>query len=133
MISIKAKQVAGVTLIVGLAVVSLSVWYISSLVRVRLAETQARAEFVANTVYQVLHSVVAEAADPAQAIQSDPALRLILEAAIFSDTVLYATIVDSQGVILASNDPLAVGKTAAAANDLGRLLELSAPAQTRAI
>ena len=43
-LSIKTKQVAGVTLLVGLAVVLLSAWYISSLAAVWLGETRARAE-----------------------------------------------------------------------------------------
>ena len=41
---IKTKQVAGVTLIVGLAMAVLSAWYLSSLVDVRLEESRARAE-----------------------------------------------------------------------------------------
>ena len=49
-VSIKTKQVVGVTLIVGLVVVVLSGWYVVSLATVRLEETHARAEFLANAV-----------------------------------------------------------------------------------
>jgi signal transduction histidine kinase len=133
MISIKTKQVAGVTLIVGLAVVTLSVWYLSSLASVRLGETRARAEFVANGVYQRLSAVLREASDPVQAIQNDDGLRTILESSMFSDTIVYATIVDAQGIVLAGNDPDRVGKAAPAAEDIATLLDLKPIAQARAV
>ena len=51
-LSIKTKQVLGVTSIVGLAVVVLSGFYLASLARIRLEESQARGELLANAIYQ---------------------------------------------------------------------------------
>ena len=49
-LSIKTKQVAGVTLMVGFVVVVLSGWYLTSLADVRLEETHARALLIAKTL-----------------------------------------------------------------------------------
>ena len=46
-LSIKTKQVAGVTSIVGLAVVVLSGFYLASLARIRLEESRARGKLLA--------------------------------------------------------------------------------------
>ena len=42
-LSIKTKQVAGVTVIVGLALAVLSAWYVRSLVDILLKDSRARA------------------------------------------------------------------------------------------
>jgi signal transduction histidine kinase len=132
-LSLKTKQVLAVTFIVTLAVVVLSVWYLSSLVGVRLAETKARAEFVANSVTHRLFEVLSDSPDPAAAIQQDGGVQTILQASIFSDTVLYAAIVDSNGIVLAHSDPDRVGTNAQPAENIDRLFESSAIAQAQAI
>ncbi len=63
LLSLKTKQVVGVTLFVGLVVVLLSAWYISSLATVWLGETQKRADMLAQAIFQSAFT----------AVQSDPA------------------------------------------------------------
>jgi signal transduction histidine kinase len=132
-LSLKTKQVVGVTLIVTLAVVLLSVWYISSLVVVRLQETKARAEFVANSVTHRLFEVVRESPNPTVAVQQDGGLQTILQASIFSDTLLYASIVDQQDIVLAHSDPDRVGNPVLPADNIQVLLDLSPIEQANAI
>ena len=58
-LSIKTKQVAGVTVIVGLAMAVLSAWYMSSLIDVLFQESRARAKLVAKTTYHRAFAVLA--------------------------------------------------------------------------
>ena len=52
-LSLKAKQVIGVTVIVALAIAALSAVYLGLLIRVWLDETRARGTLVASTVYPI--------------------------------------------------------------------------------
>jgi len=132
-LSIKTKQVASVTCIVGLAVVLLSAWYVASLASVRLEETQARAELIANAVFQRAFEVVRTGGDPVAALQNDGGLQSILQASIYSDNVIYAEIVDTRGVVIAHSDPANIGSKPAPVDDLTLLLNEGVTAQVRAI
>ena len=70
-LGIKAKQVLGVTTIVGAIVVVLSVMHLSSLAKVRLDESSARAELLANAIFQRAHAVVSAGTDPYVALRND--------------------------------------------------------------
>jgi signal transduction histidine kinase len=132
--SLKTKQVAGVTLIVGFAVIGLSAWYLSSLMGIWLSESQARADMLVKAVSHRAFSVVAEAdGEPAAALQTDGGLQSILESSVFSPGVVYAAIVDVQGNILAHADPDYVGRQAAFNEDLDALVTAGALKQARVI
>jgi signal transduction histidine kinase len=117
--SIKTKQVAGVTFIVGLAVILVSAWYVSSLASVWLGETRARAELIANIITQRSIDIVtaantqSEDAPPAEALEQrvrtlladDPGLQSIVKSSNYSLNVLYAAIVDTQGRAIMHSDP----------------------------
>jgi signal transduction histidine kinase len=136
-LSIKTKQVAGVTAIVGLAVVLLSGWYLSSLAQVWLEESRARADLVANLISQRARAVVAAGADPAtlhDQLRDDQGLRSILEASILSKGVLYAAVVDTGGVAIAHSDPASAGDALPLpAGSLAELLDSGPIVQLRAI
>ena len=57
-LGIKGKQVLSVTLLVGAAVVTLSVLHLGNLARVSLAESQARAELLAGAIYSRAREVI---------------------------------------------------------------------------
>src|SRR6516165_2112451 len=103
-LSIKAKQVAGVTSIVVLAVVVLSAYYLSSLARVRLEESQARGDLLANAIFHRAREVVSESPDVVAALRGDDGLRSILEASVYSRHVTYAAIVDVNDTVVAHSD-----------------------------
>jgi len=141
-LSIKTKQVAGVTVIVGLAVILLSCWYVASLAYVLLSESRDRAEGLAKTVYQRAFTVVTEATDPIQArvdpvqrLQSDAGLQTILESgAAYFKNVLYTAVVNPTGRIIAHSDITRTDQTIETADNLDTLLEeQGAVAQLRAI
>ena len=105
-VSIKAKQVAGVTTIVALAVAVLSGVYLGSLARILLEESEARGNLLAHAIYQRAHEVVesAEGRDPVEALRTDSGLRSILEASAYDKRVTYAAIVDVTGAAIAHSD-----------------------------
>jgi signal transduction histidine kinase len=132
-ISIKTKQVAGVTLIVGLAVVGLSALYLSSLVHVKLVESRARADTLANAIFQRARGVVAAGGDRYAALRADDGLRAILESSAYSDNVTYAAIVDVNGIAIAHSDAASEGQRLAPAGDLAAVLDAGTVARIRAI
>src|SRR5262245_37672292 len=135
-LGIKAKQVAGVTLLIGLVVILLSGWYVSELAYVYLEETKARADLVAGAILNRAFDVIQEGrADPTSGLQKDEGLRsIMLATAAYPKNVTYAAIVDLHGIAIAHNDPTYVGQELLpAAGDLERLLDSGAIAQTRAI
>jgi signal transduction histidine kinase len=132
-LGIKTKQVASVTLIVGLAVILLSAWYISSLATVWLGETRVRAELLANTITHRAFEVVRSGTDPITALQEDGGLTSILQSFVYSDNLLYAAIVDVNGVAIAHSDPTSLGRPPARVQNLDTLLDAGPIAQARAI
>src|SRR5437773_9342427 len=111
-LSIKTKQVAGLTALVGVVVILLSAWYLASLARVYIEETKARADLVARTIVQRAFDVVASGGDPRARLGTDPGLQSILQGSVAYDRMLqYAAIVDVGGGIIAHNDPALVGQT----------------------
>jgi signal transduction histidine kinase/HAMP domain-containing protein len=100
-LGIKAKQIGGVSLIVGLAIVSLSLLHITFVARVLLEESRSRGDVLANTVFQRAKDVVAGQPDPWAAITADGGLRAILESGAFAGNVTYAAICNLDGVAVA--------------------------------
>jgi signal transduction histidine kinase len=131
---IKTKQVAGVTLLVGLAVILLSSWYLAELAHVYLEETKASADLLAGAIANRAFDVIRSGADPVTGLQTDAGLRSILVAtAAYPKNVTYAAIVDLSGVAIAHSDPSYEGQTLAPAADLQGLFRAGPIAQTRAI
>jgi signal transduction histidine kinase len=133
-LSIKTKQVAGVSSIVGLAVVVLSGFYLASLARIRLEESRARGELLANAIYHRAREVVARAgSDPNEALRNDAGLRSILESSAYSGNVTYAAIVDTGSIAIAHSDTARIGQPLPPYGDLNALLDRGPVSQIRAI
>jgi signal transduction histidine kinase len=97
-VTIKTRQVIGVTALVGLVVAVLSAVHLATLARLSLRETESRGEMLANAVFERAREVVAGTSDPYAALKSDPGLRSILQSSIaYSRNVTYAAVVDTQG------------------------------------
>ncbi|MCA1583825.1 MAG: hypothetical protein LC791_03285 [Acidobacteria bacterium] len=134
MLSIKQKQVVGVTSIVVLVAVVLSVVHLIVLARVLLEESRARGEMLANFVFHRAREVVMTNPDTVyQAIRSDSGVRSMLESAIYSQEVTYAAIVDTSGWIVAHSDPAFIGQKVAEARALDELLAESGFEQLLAV
>lgn len=100
--SIKSRQVAGVTSLVAVIVVALSAYHLTALARISLKESASRGDLLAKTIFQQAREVVPNAADPYKALQQDSGIRSLLEsAAAYSQNVTYAAIVDKDDVAVA--------------------------------
>ena len=132
-LSIKAKQVAGVTSMVGLAVVALSGLYAASLLRISLEECKARGDLLSEAIFHRAREVVATSRDPYAALRSDAGMRAILESSAYSKNVTYAAIVNVAGVAIAHSDASSEGQPVAPHGDLNEVLERGPLSQLRAI
>ena len=126
-LGIKAKQIGGVTLIVGLAVVALSALHVTSVARVLLVETRKRGEVLADTIFLRAEGVVAGQADPWAAITADGGLRTILRSGGLAPNVTYAAICNVADVAVAAWVPDLEGNRLAAARELDDLIRAGSP------
>jgi len=124
-LSIRTKQVFGVTALVIAVVIGLSVHGLAQLAGVRLEETRARADLLARAIYQRAFQLVPAAADPYEALAADGGLRAILESSIYSAQVTDAAIVAPDGRIVAHLDRDRIGMRQPSAPRLDELLALS--------
>jgi len=135
-LGIKGKQVLGVTSIVGVVVVLLSILYLADLARVSLEESRARAELVANAILHRAGVVVTANADPVaayRALHDDPGLRSILESSLYAKNVTFAAIADVNGKAVAHADPAREGEVLTVGGDLAGLLARSSLSKLQAI
>jgi signal transduction histidine kinase len=134
-VGIKAKQIAALTAIVGLAVVALSAVHVARLARVVLHESQARGELLANTIFHRSREVVVAGgtSDLYTALRNDPGLRAILESSIYGESVTGASMLDTQGIVRASSDPTQEGNRYPPQEDLASLINADSIDQLRTI
>ena len=121
-LGIKGKQVLGVTSLVGVVVVVLSVLHLSTLARVSLEESRARAELLANAIYHRAREVVDDG-DLARALREDSGLRSILESSLYSKNLIFAAIADVHNKAIVHADRSLHGQVLAEGDDLSKLLE----------
>src|SRR4051794_29837991 len=133
--SIKAKQVAGVTTLVVVVVLALSAYHLATLARLSLQETAARGEMLAQAIFQRARQVVAEGApDPYAALRADGGVRSILESSVgYSENVTYAAIVNTDGIAVAHLFPTLEGQPMVDQEDLAPLVKAGTIAQLRAV
>ena len=132
-LSIKQKQVLGITTIVVLIVVALSLLQIGTLVRVLLEQATLRAELVSTGIFHQTRDVLVSRETAYQDIRSSPTVLSALESAMYSPEVLYAAIVDRTRTVIAANDPSQVGRTLPPGEDLPRLVAANGYEQVRAV
>ncbi|MEO8679373.1 MAG: ATP-binding protein [Vicinamibacterales bacterium] len=114
-------------------VTALSLLHLMDLTRTLLAESQARAELIANAIYHQTREVVSSRETAYEELRSSASVRAALEAAIYSEDVTDAVIVDRAGAIIAANDRDRVGQTVAPRASLSALLAAGGLAQLRAV
>jgi signal transduction histidine kinase len=120
--SIRLKQILGVTALVGAVVVVLSVAHLARIARLSLEESRARGELLTNAVFHRAYEVVTSREAAYAELATDAGIRSILQAAIYSDDVTYGAIVDASGVAVAHSDPSQVGQRLPAGGSLQDLL-----------
>jgi signal transduction histidine kinase len=125
-LGIKAKQIAGVTAIVGLAIVALSAINVTRLARVVLHESHARGQLLANAIFHRAREVVTATPEAYSAMRGDGGLRAILESSIYGESIVDATVLDANGVIVAASDKTQEGQHLRPRGDLQALIDASA-------
>jgi signal transduction histidine kinase/PAS domain-containing protein len=138
-LTIRVKQIVGVTAIVGLAVVALSGLYTIRLTNVVLDESNKRGQMLANTILHRAGGIVTGDIDPYAALREDQGLHSILESSIYGDAV-FAAIVDANGRVIVQwpgeaplSDLTKVGSSLRKRNDLEELLKASPVTKLREI
>jgi signal transduction histidine kinase len=135
--SIKAKQVAGVTTLVVVVVLIMSGWQMATLMRLRLEQTLAGAQLLADSIFQRAFAVTsAEPADPYAALREDGGIRSILLASIAyteGQNVLYTAVVRPNGEPIVHSSPEFVGQVMPDQEDFGPVVAAGPIAQARAV
>jgi hypothetical protein len=103
--SIKSRQVAGVTTLVVVIVAMLSAYHLVQLARLSLQESASRGDLLRQSIYQRARDVVSGAADPYGALRQDGGIRALLDSSIgYSRDVTYAAIVNRDDIAVAHSD-----------------------------
>jgi signal transduction histidine kinase len=133
-VSIKAKQVAGVTTLVVVVVAILSGYHISTLSNFLLEESASRAELLSRALFQRAREVLLESSkEPYEALREDGGIRSILLASIGTPHVAYAAIVDPDGIAIAHALPAREDTLIEPQKDFAELLDAGPVTQLRAI
>ena len=133
--SIKTKQVAGVTTLVVVVVMVLSAFHLTALARMSLQKTVAHGELLAHAIFQRALGVAVEGvADPYAALREDGGVRAVLATAIgYSPNVTYAAIVDPNGIAIAHSFRSEEGKRLQERAELEPIVEEGPIAMLQAI
>ncbi len=133
-LSYQTRQVLGVTAIVALTVIALSVVYLAAQAHALLQESELRGRMLTNLTYQRAFTLVRSGETAAADLQADPGLRAILLSAIgFVENVTYATITDVRDQALVHSSPTLEGTTVPQQPALDQLLASSPYAQLRGV
>jgi signal transduction histidine kinase len=125
--SIKSRQVAGVTTLVVVIVAMLSAYHLVQLARLSLQESASRGDLLRQSIYQRARDVVSGAADPYAALRQDGGIRALLDSSIgYSRDVTYAAIVNRDDVAVAHSDTAEEGRPVPDQDDLTSILDHSA-------
>jgi signal transduction histidine kinase len=131
--SIKQKQVLGVTSIVVLVVLVLSMIQLTTLTRTLLNQSLARAELIAMSIGHTATDIAVTEESAYQELRRDTGVKTALETALYSDDVVYAAIVDPDGIVVAHSDSSRVGERLPNGDDLAAIANATALTQLRAI
>ena len=132
-LSIKQKQVLGVTAMVTIVVTSLTLLHLINLAQALLGGSRARAELLANAIYLQAREVVTDRKTSYDTLRTSHNVQAALEAWVYSQDVTDAVIVDPNGVVIASSDPVQVGATLPRRTPLNNILAESGFGQLRFI
>ena len=133
--SIKAKQVAGVTSLVVGVVMALSAYHMATLARLNLEDTASRGQMLANALFHRAKEVVGQgSADPYVALREDGGIQSIMSSAsALSKNVSYVAIVNKDDVAVAHSFDQLVGSRMPPQGDFLPLATAPPVQQLRAI
>src|SRR5688572_19966492 len=132
-LSLKQKQVLGVTLMVALIVIALSLVHLSNTAGVLLGESRDRFELFGSSVYSQAAAAITTQETAYNDVRTSKFVQSALQSALYSQDTLDASIVDPTGVVIASSDPEQVGTTVPRRPQLNDLIAQHGFARLRAI
>lgn len=132
-LSIKQKQVLGVTAMVALIVFALSLLHLIITAGVLLDASRVRFEAFGSAVYSQAAIVIVTRESAYNDVRTSRQVQAVLESALYSDDVVDASIVDTSGVVIASMIPDQVGKTAPRRPQLQALIAMNGFSKLRVI
>src|SRR5829696_4939195 len=132
-LSLKQKQVLGVTLMVALIVIALSLVHLSNTAGVLLAESRDRFELFASSVYSQEAAAITTQETAYNDIRTSKYVQSALQSVLYSQDTVDAFIVDPTGVVIASSDPDQIGKTVPRRQQLNDLIAENGFARLRVI
>jgi signal transduction histidine kinase len=132
--SIKSRQVAGVTSLVVVIVAALAAYHLTTLARRSLQESASRADMLRRAIYQRAFAIIPTAKDPYASLREDGGVRALLESAVaYSGDVTYAAIVNRDGVAVAHNKKSEEGQPVPDLEDIATILDRSAVSLLRTV
>lgn len=132
--SIKSRQVAGVTSLVVVIVAVLSAFHLVTLARLSLQQSASRGDLLRQSIYQRARDVVPGAADPYAALRQDGGIRALLDSSIgYAGDVTYAAIVNRDAVAVAHSDTAEEGRPVPDHEDLTSILDRNALSLLRTV
>ena len=133
--SIKTKQVAGVTTLVVLIVALLTAYHLMTLARMSLEETQARGEMISRALYQSAVKVVPPpGTDLYSALRADGGVRSILESGLgYGPNIIYVAIANRDGTAVAHSTPANEGQPLPEQEELVNVINGGSLSQLRAV
>jgi signal transduction histidine kinase len=132
-LSLKQKQVLGVTMMVALIVIALSLLQLINTAGVLLAESRDRFELFGSAVYSQAASAINSPETAYNDLRTNPYVQSALQSALYSPDVVDAFIVDPTGTVIASSEPAYVGKTIARRPQLNDVMAMNGVNKLRAI
>ncbi|MBY0493657.1 MAG: HAMP domain-containing protein [Cyanobacteria bacterium] len=132
-LSLKHKQVLGVTLMVTLIVIALSLLHLSNTAGMLLDESRDRFELFASAVYSQTAAAITTQESAYNDVRTSKFVQSALQSALYSQDTLDASIVDPAGVVIASSDPEQIGTTVPRRPQLNDLIAQNGFARLRAI
>lgn len=110
-LSLKQKQVLGMTAMVALIVTALSILHLMNTAGMLLDESRDRFELFAATVISQASNAIVSPETAYNDVRTSPYVQSALQSALYSADVVDAVLVDTAGVVIAGHDPAQVGQT----------------------
>ena len=103
-LGIRAKQIAGVTAIVGITVIVISVLYLAQVAKVVLQESDARAKLLTQAAIHRARDLVTDGPDPYVRLRTDPGLQAILQSSLYDVGVIDASVLDPDSTVVVNGN-----------------------------
>jgi len=132
-LSIKTRQIIAVTAIVFTAVTVMGVLYLLSLAGILLQETRTRADMLTSGIISRATALATEGGDLRDSLANDPGVRTLLQLSGMTPHVMYVTVVDTQGLMIAHSDPELTGYLAPSHPSLDSLVDAGPIERLRAV